>query len=150
MVALCLGTPVGGIEKKFWRDKKEANRRQGQTAEDIDHVMLMSQECGKTYQHEPKHHRGLRQTAQMPRIGVDQEKQERGVSEGKRLKGAREVMELFTLGIGHYSEEDIRESAGASTGYRINLTNQQFRFEPRQQDTGRKKFLGQSGNFLWR
>jgi len=60
---------------------------------------------------------------------------------------AREVMELFTLGIGHYSEEDIRESARAFTGYRINLTNQQFRFEPRQQDTGRKKFLGRSGNF---
>jgi uncharacterized protein (DUF1800 family) len=60
---------------------------------------------------------------------------------------AREVMELFTLGIGHYSEEDIREAARAFTGYRINLTNQQFRFEPRQQDTGRKKFLGRSGNF---
>jgi uncharacterized protein (DUF1800 family) len=59
---------------------------------------------------------------------------------------AREVMELFTLGIGHYSEEDIRESARAFTGYRINLTNQQFRFEPRQHDTGRKKFLGCIGN----
>jgi uncharacterized protein (DUF1800 family) len=60
---------------------------------------------------------------------------------------ARELMELFTLGIGHYSEQDIRESARAFTGYRINLTNQQFRFEPRQQDTGRKEFLGRSGNF---
>jgi uncharacterized protein (DUF1800 family) len=60
---------------------------------------------------------------------------------------AREVMELFTLGIGHYSEQDIRESARAFTGYRINPTNQQFRFQPLQQDTGRKKFLGHSGRF---
>jgi len=60
---------------------------------------------------------------------------------------ARELMELFTLGIGHYSEEDIRESARAFTGYRINLTNQQFRFEPGQEDTGWKKFLGHRGNF---
>lgn len=60
---------------------------------------------------------------------------------------AREVMELFTLGIGHYSEEDIRQSARAFTGYRINLTNQQFRFEPRQHDAGRKSFMGRSGNF---
>ncbi|HEY3663163.1 MAG TPA: DUF1800 domain-containing protein [Chthoniobacterales bacterium] len=60
---------------------------------------------------------------------------------------AREVMELFTLGIGHYTEEDIREAARAFTGYRLNLTNQQFRFAPREEDRGLKKFLGQSGNF---
>jgi uncharacterized protein (DUF1800 family) len=60
---------------------------------------------------------------------------------------AREVMELFTLGIGQYAETDIRESARAFTGYRINLTNQQFRFEPRQHDAGWKSFMGQSGNF---
>lgn len=60
---------------------------------------------------------------------------------------AREVLELFTLGIEHYHEEDIRESARAFTGYRINLTNQQFRFEPRQQDVGPKKFLGRRGHF---
>lgn len=35
---------------------------------------------------------------------------------------ARELMELFTLGIGHYSEEDIRESARAFTGYRIRIS----------------------------
>ena len=60
---------------------------------------------------------------------------------------AREVMELFTLGLGHYSEEDIREAARAFTGYRLNLTNQQFRFERSQADNGPKKFLGRSGNF---
>ena len=41
---------------------------------------------------------------------------------------ARELMELFTVGIGNYSEQDVRESARAFTGYRINFTTQQFRF----------------------
>ena len=60
---------------------------------------------------------------------------------------AREVMELFTLGLGHYREEDIREAARAFTGYRLNLTNQQFRFDRSQADNGPKKFLGRTGNF---
>jgi len=60
---------------------------------------------------------------------------------------AREVMELFTLGMGHYSEQDIRESARAFTGYRIDLTNQQFRYAPAQHDSGHKRFMGRSGNF---
>ncbi|HEY1583696.1 MAG TPA: DUF1800 domain-containing protein [Chthoniobacterales bacterium] len=60
---------------------------------------------------------------------------------------ARELMELFTLGLGQYTEEDVRESARAFTGYRIDLASEQFRFERRLQDTGRKTFLGQTGNF---
>lgn len=60
---------------------------------------------------------------------------------------ARELMELFTLGIGHYSEADVRESARAFTGYRIDLTNQQFRYAPGQHDAARKTFLGHEGNF---
>lgn len=60
---------------------------------------------------------------------------------------ARELMELFTLGIGHYSEEDIRESARAFTGYRIHLQRQPFRFVESLHDPGRKNFLGHSGNF---
>jgi uncharacterized protein (DUF1800 family) len=58
---------------------------------------------------------------------------------------ARELMELFTVGIGHYSESDIRESARAFTGYRIDLTNQQFRFAPRQTDAGAKTFMEKTG-----
>ena len=58
---------------------------------------------------------------------------------------ARELMELFTVGIGHYSEPDIREAARAFTGYRIDLTNQQFRFAPFQHDRGNKTFMGRSG-----
>jgi uncharacterized protein (DUF1800 family) len=58
---------------------------------------------------------------------------------------ARELMELFTVGIGNYTEQDIREAARAFTGYRIDLTTQQFRFARLQQDSGTKTFMGRSG-----
>jgi uncharacterized protein (DUF1800 family) len=58
---------------------------------------------------------------------------------------ARELMELFTVGIGNYSENDIRESARAFTGYRVDMTNQQFRFAVRQFDAGQKTFMGKTG-----
>ncbi|MEY2481088.1 MAG: hypothetical protein QOI04_2015 [Verrucomicrobiota bacterium] len=60
---------------------------------------------------------------------------------------ARELMELFTLGIGNYSEQDVRESARAFTGYRIDFTSQQFRFAPFQHDDGPKTFMGKTGGF---
>ena len=60
---------------------------------------------------------------------------------------ARELMELFTIGEGHYSEEDIREAARAFTGYRINPENQQFVFVDRQHDGGEKTFFGLEGTF---
>src|SRR3984893_1316421 len=60
---------------------------------------------------------------------------------------ARELMELFTVGIGNYSEQDIRESSRAFTGYRIDMTTQQFRFAPFQQDKGTKDFMGRTGAF---
>ncbi len=58
---------------------------------------------------------------------------------------ARELMELFTVGIGHYSEEDIRQSARAFTGYRIDMTTQQFQFIPGQHDNTPKTFMGRTG-----
>ncbi len=60
---------------------------------------------------------------------------------------ARELMELFTLGEGHYGEEDIQEAARAFTGYRINPKNQQFLFVERQHDNGVKSFFGFEGRF---
>src|SRR3984893_14984410 len=57
----------------------------------------------------------------------------------------RELMELFTVGIATYREQDIRESARAFTGYRIDMTTQQFRFAPFQQDRGPKNFMDHSG-----
>lgn len=58
---------------------------------------------------------------------------------------ARELMELFTVGIGNYTEDDIRAAARAFTGYHIDYATQQFRFAPRQQDLGMKTFMGHSG-----
>src|SRR5215210_5691368 len=54
---------------------------------------------------------------------------------------ARELMELFTLGIGKYSEKDIKESARALTGWTIR--NDRFFDNTTQHDTGRKTYLGQ-------
>ena len=59
---------------------------------------------------------------------------------------ARELMELFTLGEGHYSEKDISESARAFTGYRVDLATRQFVFQPRQHDGGQKTFFEKTGN----
>jgi uncharacterized protein (DUF1800 family) len=59
---------------------------------------------------------------------------------------ARELMELFTLGEGHYTEPDIKESARAFTGYRIDRF-EQFRFAKNQCDAGSKTFMAQTGNW---
>ena len=58
---------------------------------------------------------------------------------------ARELMELFMVGIGNYTEQDIREAARAFTGYHVNLGTQQFRFAPLQHDDSSKTFMGRSG-----
>lgn len=78
---------------------------------------------------------------------------------------AREVMELFTLGIGNYSETDIQEAARAFTGWTIGRRaparrgndqapppqqvrrNAEFVFRPALHDTGEKSILGNKGNF---
>jgi len=59
---------------------------------------------------------------------------------------AREVMELFTLGRGHYTEDDIKEAARAFTGWAYDEYGD-FLFRPKQHDDGVKKFLGREGNF---
>src|SRR6266436_219376 len=59
---------------------------------------------------------------------------------------ARELMELFTLGEGNYTESDIKESAKAFTGYRINRL-EQFRFAKNQCDAASKTFMAQTGNW---
>lgn len=60
---------------------------------------------------------------------------------------ARELLELFTLGEGHYSEEDIREAARAFTGYRFHPIDGSFVFENGRHDAGTKEFFGKSGTF---
>src|ERR1700680_1576861 len=56
-------------------------------------------------------------------------------------------MELFTLGHGNYTEQDIRESARSFTGWTINRRTGEFVFNSFQHDAGTKHFLGQTGNF---
>lgn len=58
---------------------------------------------------------------------------------------AREIMELFTMGVGEYSEEDVREAARAFTGWSVRGLD--FYLNPNTQDVGEKTFLGQRGNF---
>lgn len=60
---------------------------------------------------------------------------------------ARELMELFMLGRGHYTETDIRESARAFTGWQFRGDTASFFFNERQHDNGNKVFFGKSGNF---
>jgi hypothetical protein len=60
---------------------------------------------------------------------------------------AREVMELFSLGEGHYSESDVQEAARAFTGYRIKPEDSSFHFAKGQSDSGQKTFLGRTGPF---
>ena len=58
---------------------------------------------------------------------------------------AREIMELFTLGVGHYGERDVQEAARAFTGW--NVTGLEFAIDPNQHDAGEKVFLGHRGPF---
>jgi len=60
---------------------------------------------------------------------------------------AREVMELFTLGEGHYTEGDIKEAARAFTGWSLERETGAFRFRPMLHDEGTKTVLGHSGRF---
>ncbi len=58
---------------------------------------------------------------------------------------ARELMELFTLGIGNYTETDVKEAARAFTGWTLDR-NLRFYFRPEWHDYGTKTFLGVTGN----
>src|SRR5712691_891000 len=59
---------------------------------------------------------------------------------------AREVMELFTIGIGNYTDADVKQAARAFTGYSLNA-DKNFVFQPNQHDTGDKTFLGETKNW---
>ena len=58
---------------------------------------------------------------------------------------AREIMEMFTMGVGNYSEHDIREAARAFTGWYY--SGLEFKFDAAKHDHGDKEFLGERGNF---
>ncbi len=58
---------------------------------------------------------------------------------------ARELMELFTLGEGHYTEDDVKEAARAFTGWGIDRDSGSFVARPRLHDDGVKTVLGRTG-----
>jgi len=70
---------------------------------------------------------------------------------GVNVKGApnenfaREIMEMFSMGVGNYSETDIREAARAFTGW--NFVDLDFVITPEKHDATTKTFFGKQGNF---
>ena len=58
---------------------------------------------------------------------------------------ARELLELFTLGEGHFTEQDVKNTARAFTGWRIDNTTQLSRLYHRHFDNGKKIILGKKG-----
>ncbi|MGZ4679459.1 MAG: DUF1800 domain-containing protein [Ilumatobacteraceae bacterium] len=70
------------------------------------------------------------------------------LSNAQNVKGApnqnfaRELMELFTLGVGNYTEADVEASARAWTGYNADWPAYQYQFYPNRHDNGLKTFFG--------
>lgn len=60
---------------------------------------------------------------------------------------ARELFELFTLGEGHYSEQDIKEAARCFTGWHVDRRTGSFRMNQGQHDHGIKRLFGRTGPF---
>ncbi|WMX16791.1 DUF1800 domain-containing protein [Aureispira sp. CCB-E] len=60
---------------------------------------------------------------------------------------ARELMELFTIGRGNYTEKDIQEAARAFTGWFSDRVTGDFKFTERQHDFEKKVFMGKTGNW---
>jgi uncharacterized protein (DUF1800 family) len=60
---------------------------------------------------------------------------------------ARECMELFTLGEGHYTEKDVTEAARSMTGWSLDRIQEAYYYRAAMHDTGVKTVLGQTGHF---
>lgn len=60
---------------------------------------------------------------------------------------ARELMELFTLGIGHFTEADVKETGRALTGWQLWFDGEGAAFNPARHDAGNKTILGVTKNF---
>ena len=69
----------------------------------------------------------------------------RNVKDAPNENFGREVMELFTMGVGNYTEQDIREAARAFTGWVDD--DLAFGFDPAKHDAGEKIVLGRRGNW---
>ncbi|GAC1445162.1 MAG: hypothetical protein NVSMB52_05580 [Chloroflexota bacterium] len=62
---------------------------------------------------------------------------------------ARECMELFSIGVDHYTQRDVHEAARAYTGWSIDGHNRRV-YDPSSHDPGVKSFLGYTGHFTYR
>lgn len=60
---------------------------------------------------------------------------------------ARELMELFTLGVGNYTEDDVIAAARAWTGHNYNSTTQRYEYRDQHHDKGLKTFFGTTKNW---
>lgn len=75
------------------------------------------------------------------------------LSNGVNVKGtpnqnfARELLELFTLGVGNYTEDDVVAAARAWTGHNYNTTTRAYEFRPTKHDTDPKTFFGTTKNW---
>jgi uncharacterized protein (DUF1800 family) len=58
---------------------------------------------------------------------------------------ARELMELHSLGVGNFSESDVKAAAHSLTGFGVNRDKWTFRYDAEQHDPGQKTYLGQTG-----
>ncbi len=69
------------------------------------------------------------------------------VAEAPNLNFARELFELFLLGIGNYTEDDIAASARAWTGHTVDPVTRRHVFRPERHDAGMKTLFGRSAAF---
>ena len=60
---------------------------------------------------------------------------------------ARELMELFTLGIGNYTEDDVKAAARVLTGWTVDRSTGTAKLMPRRHDAKSETLLGKSGTF---
>src|SRR6185436_4923068 len=60
---------------------------------------------------------------------------------------ARELLELFTIGVGNYTEDDVTAAARAWTGHGINWDTYEYEFHSWAHDTNNKTFMGQTRNW---
>ena len=60
---------------------------------------------------------------------------------------ARELMELFTIGVGNYSQADVTAAARSFTGWTYDRADYRYQFRPAQHDDTSKTFLGKTGDF---
>lgn len=71
----------------------------------------------------------------------------RNVSRQPNENFARELLELFTMGVGNYTEDDIKAAARAFTGWQVDTITLGSALNSRLHDAGQKTFMGRTGNF---